>query len=129
MRPDNEEAKGTSASGASLGIGDALGRGHSVAEAGKALNAETITCHSCEREVPNGSIYCPHCCGEDGREGAIKRGGFVGGMLGLMAGGILAAVWSSIVGPERGTWGMVFGITMGSVVTGVLLGMIRQRKE
>lgn len=104
-------------------------RSNPVEAAGTALNAETITCESCEREVPNGSIYCPHCCGDDGREGAIKRGGFVGGMLGLMAGGVAAAVWSSIVGPERGTWGMVFGITMGSVVTGALLGMIRQRKE
>ena len=104
-------------------------RSDSVDEAGKALNAQTITCESCEREVPNGSIYCPYCCGEDGREGAIKRGGFVGGILGLMAGGVAAAVWFSAVGPERGTWGMVFGITMGCVVTGALLGMIRQRKE
>lgn len=104
-------------------------RNRPIADAGKALDATTITCESCEREVPNGSIYCPYCCGEDGREGAIKRGGFVGGIFGLMAGGIVAAIWSSIVGPERGTWGMVLGITMGSVVTGVLLGMIRQRKE
>ena len=93
-----------------------------------ALSAQTITCGNCEREVANGSIYCPHCCGDDGREGAIKRGGFVGGVIGLMAGAVIAAFWFSFVGPERGTWGMVFGITMTGVVSGLMLGMIRQRK-
>jgi hypothetical protein len=100
-----------------------------VAEIGKALTVETVVCQSCEQAVPNGAIYCPYCCGEDGREGAIKRGAFVGGVIGLMVGGVVAAIWSSIVGPERGTWGMVFGVTIGFVVTGLMLGMIRKRKE
>lgn len=89
----------------------------------------TVVCGSCGHEVPNGAIYCPRCCGEDGQLGAVKRGGFIGGVLGMMAGGIVAAIWSSIVGPERGTWGMVFGITLGAAVTGLMLGMIRQRKK
>ena len=104
-------------------------RSKPVEAAGKALSAQTIICESCERELPHDSIYCPYCCGEDGRQGAIKRGGFVGGIFGLMAGGVGAAVWSSIVGPEQAGWGMVLGITMGTVVAGALLGMIRQRKE
>lgn len=90
--------------------------------------ADTVVCAGCEREVPNGSIYCPYCCGEDGQLGAVKRGGFIGGVMGMIAGGLIAAFWSSIVGPERGTWGMVFGITLGGAVTGLILGMVRQRK-
>ncbi len=100
-----------------------------AAEAPTAANVMTVICEGCEREVPNGAIYCPHCCGEDGREGAVKRGGFVGGVMGMIGGALIAAFWSSYVGPERGTWGMVFGITFGSMVTGVILGMVRQRKE
>jgi hypothetical protein len=46
-----------------------------------------------------------------------------------MGGGIVAAVWSSIVGPERGSWGMVLGIALGGVLAGVVLGMIRRRKQ
>ncbi len=90
--------------------------------------ADTVVCAGCEREVPDGSIYCPYCCGEDGQLGAVKRGGFIGGVMGMIAGGLIAAFWSSIVGPERGTWGMVFGITLGGAVTGLILGMVRQRK-
>lgn len=90
---------------------------------------ETVTCGSCLQSVPNGAIYCPRCCGEDGQLGAIKRGGFVGAVVGLMAGGIVAAIWTAIAGPERGTYGMVFGIALGSAVTGLMLGMIRQRKK
>ena len=90
---------------------------------------QTVVCGSCQQAVPNGAIYCPRCCGEDGQLGAVKRGGFVGAVIGLMAGGIVAAVWTAIVGPERGTYGMVFGIALGSAVTGLMLGMIRQRKK
>ncbi len=100
----------------------------SVNSAVKAADVQTVICDGCEREVPNGSIYCPHCCGEDGRLGAVKRGGFIGGVMGMMAGGLIAAFWFSIVGPERGTWGMVLGITLGCATTGLILGMVRQRK-
>ena len=90
--------------------------------------ARTIVCASCERELPGDSLYCPYCCGEDGQLGAVKRGAFIGGVLGLMAGGLVAALWSSIVGPERATWGMVFGIALCCAVGGLLLGMMRKRK-
>jgi hypothetical protein len=98
-------------------------------DADKAVAPPTVTCESCEREVPKDAAFCPYCCGEDGQLGAVKRGAFVGGILGLMGGGIGAAVWSSIVGPERGSWGVVLGIALGGVLAGVVLGMIRRRKQ
>ncbi|MDA0190381.1 MAG: hypothetical protein OSW77_08655 [Proteobacteria bacterium] len=88
----------------------------------------TVTCDNCGGAVPNGAIYCPHCCGADGRDGAVLRGAFVGAVIGTMAGGLLAALWYSLVGPERGSWGMVLGVTVGCATTGLMLGMIRQRK-
>jgi len=94
-----------------------------------AVAPPTVTCESCEREVPKDAAFCPYCCGEDGQLGAVKRGAFVGGILGLMAGGIGAAVWSSIADPERGNWSMVLGITLGCVIAGVVLGMIRRYKK
>ncbi|WP_300453355.1 hypothetical protein [Accumulibacter sp.] len=89
--------------------------------------AETIICPSCERQVAAGSLYCPYCCGEDGRRGATKRGAFVGGVFGLLAGGLLTALWSSVVGPEKATWGVVFAITIGGGVFGMVVGAISNR--
>jgi len=120
MRPEGGKPSGLSAPGVRP---DDAGNG-----ADQPAAPQTVICRSCEREVPNGAIYCPYCCGEDGQLGAIKRGAYVGSILGLMAGGVIAAIWFSIVGPERGTWGMVLGITLGSVITGLMLGMIRKRK-
>lgn len=91
-------------------------------------DAKTIVCESCEREVPADSLHCPHCCGEDGQLGALRRGAFTGGILGLMAGGVSAAVLLSIFGPEYNTWSMVSGIVLGFVIAGAVLGMISHRK-
>jgi hypothetical protein len=88
-----------------------------------------IFCRSCEQLVPAGSLYCPHCCGEDGRRGAIKRGAFIGGVFGLLAGGLAAAVWSTIVGPEQATGELVATITLAFAAIGVVSGAIHNRKE
>jgi len=93
----------------------------------KDLVPKVVVCPGCEREVPHGATYCPYCCGKDGRGGALRRGGFIGGIGGLMLGGVLAAIWSSVVGPERATWGLTFGIVVASVVAGMLWGMLRRR--
>jgi hypothetical protein len=77
-----------------------------------------IFCRSCEQLVPGGSLYCPHCCGEDGRRGAFRRGAFIGGVFGLLAGGLSAAVWSSIVGPEQATGELVLAITLACAAMG-----------
>lgn len=89
---------------------------------------EVMVCPSCEQEVPKGSLYCPYCCGADGRRGATKRGAFVGGVFGLLAGGLLTAVWSSVVGPEEATWGPVLSITLAATAAGMVVGAIGNRK-
>jgi len=89
----------------------------------------TIVCPSCEREVPADASHCPYCCGDDGRRGAIKRGAFVGGVFGLLAGGLLAALWSSIVGPEQANGEVVVAMTLACATCGALLGAMRNRKE
>lgn len=91
--------------------------------------SEMIFCRSCEQLVPAGSLYCPHCCGVDGRRGAIKRGAFIGGVFGLLAGGLAAAVWSTIVGPEQATGELVVAITLACAAIGVVFGAIYNRKE
>ncbi len=90
---------------------------------------EMIFCRSCEQFVPGGSLYCPHCCGEDGRRGAIRRGAFIGGVFGLLTGGLSAAVLSSVVGPEQATGESVLVLTLACAAMGIVLGAIRSRKE
>ncbi len=89
----------------------------------------TIVCPSCEREVPGDAAHCPYCCGDDGRRGAIKRGAFVGAVFGLLTGGLLAALWSSIVGPEQANGEVVVAMTLACATCGALLGAMRNRKE
>ncbi len=91
--------------------------------------SEMIFCRSCEQLVPAGSLYCPHCCGEDGRRGAIRRGAFIGGVFGLLAGGLAAAVWSTLVGPEQASGELVVTITLACATIGVVFGAIHNRKE
>lgn len=91
--------------------------------------SEMIFCRSCEQLVPAGSLYCPHCCGKDGRRGALRRGAFIGGVFGLLAGGLAAAVWFTIVGPEQATGEPVVTITLACAAIGVVLGAIHNRKE
>ncbi|MCP5249690.1 MAG: hypothetical protein H6942_14335 [Candidatus Accumulibacter sp.] len=88
----------------------------------------TIVCGSCARELPGDSPYCPYCCGEDGRRGASGRGAFLGGLFGVLAGGLITAVWSSAVGPEQTAWRSVLAIIGGCVTVGVIVGVIRSRK-
>lgn len=90
---------------------------------------ETVTCSGCGGAVPNGSIYCPHCCGEDSKMTAVKGGALRGAVLGVIGGLLFAALWFAWVGMERGTWGMVFGFTVAGGTTGLMLGMVRQRKK
>jgi hypothetical protein len=95
----------------------------------KALDASTRMCENCERAVPADSLHCPHCCGDDGQLGAVKRGAFTGGILGLMAGGVGTAILLAIIGPEYNTWGIVSGIMLGFVVVGAVMGIMSHRKE
>jgi len=91
------------------------------------LVPKVVVCPGCEREVPSGAVYCPYCCGRDGRGGARRRGAFIGAIGGLMIGGVAAAIWSSIVGPERATWGVTFAVVLAWMASGMVWGMLRQR--
>lgn len=88
-----------------------------------------IVCPSCEREVPGTALYCPYCCGDDGRSGAMTRGAFIGGIFGLLAGGLAAAFWSSLVGPEQATWWPVLAIALGGGGGGMIIGALSNRRS
>ena len=92
-------------------------------------DAETIVCPSCEQAVPRGAPYCPYCCGEDGRRGVTKRGAFIGGVFGLLAGGLSSAVWSSLVGVEQATGKLVLAITLACAAVGAIVGAILSRRQ
>ncbi len=90
---------------------------------------EMIVCGSCERLLPGDSRYCPFCCGADGRRGETGRGAFLGALFGLVSGSLVVAAWSSVVGPERTGWNMVLVILLAFITTGVVVGVIRSRKD
>lgn len=88
----------------------------------------TIVCPNCRNEVQNGAIYCPHCCGGDAQQ-VMLRAAIIGALAGAVAGALLAWLGYSIVGLERGTWGMAFGVIVTCATTGLMLAMVRQRKR
>jgi len=89
----------------------------------------TVTCSGCGREVPNGVIYCPHCCGADGRQAAIVRGALLGAAFGALVGCLLAGLWYLLLGFERATWGRSFGVLVACATTGALWGMLRRGRR
>ena len=91
-------------------------------------SSKTRVCPSCERLLPVGSPYCPHCCGDDGRRGAIGRGAMFGCDFGFLAGGLASAAWSSFVGPEQAGWTAVMTTTFTCAVVGMVVGMVVSRK-
>ncbi len=88
-----------------------------------------LICQSCERPVSADAAHCPHCCGHDGQLGEGKRRAVIGSIVGLMAGGIAAAVYSSFAGPERTSAEVVFGIALGAALTGLVLGILNKPKN
>ncbi|MEF8698190.1 MAG: hypothetical protein V5B33_02505 [Candidatus Accumulibacter sp. UW20] len=86
-------------------------------------------CPGCERLLAVESLYCPDCCGEDGRRGATARGAMFGWLFGFLAGGLASAAWSSFVGPEQVGWAPVLTVTLGAGAVGMIVGMIVNRKR
>jgi hypothetical protein len=82
-----------------------------------------LACPNCAQLVAVGSPYCPHCCGADGRRGALVRGGLLGWIFGFLTGGLASAAWSSFVGPEQTTWTPVLMTTFGCAAAGIVIGM------
>jgi len=91
------------------------------------LRPDAPVCPACEQPIAPNAAYCPHCYGDDGRRGAVKRGAFVGGIFGLLGGGLLVAVWSPIVGPQQATWGSVLSIMAAAALAGIVVGALRSR--
>ena len=87
-----------------------------------------VVCPGCGREVPNGSIYCPHCCGESGRQAALSRAALKGALLGVLAGCLLAGAWTLVIGLDRATWGRALAVVLAGLATGLVLGMARHRR-
>lgn len=88
-----------------------------------------VKCARCGREVANGTVYCPHCCGAQGRQAALTRGALRGGLLGLLVGVLIAACWSAVLGPDRATWGRALAVVVTCFATGLMWGMIRQDRR
>ncbi|HRF04404.1 zinc ribbon domain-containing protein [Accumulibacter sp.] len=86
---------------------------------------EPIVCGSCQRILPGDSRYCPYCCGEDGRRGAMQGAIFLGAVLGVLAGGLLTAVWSSAIGAEQTRWSDVLATLATCITIGVAIGVFR----
>lgn len=57
------------------------------------------------------------------------RGALIGGLLGLLAGCVIAGLWTVILGPDRATWGRAFGVLVTCFTTGLMWGMIRQGRQ
>ena len=87
-----------------------------------------VVCPRCGRDVPNGSIYCPYCCGESGRQAALLRAALKGALLGLLAGCLLAGVWTAVIGLDRATWGRALAVVLAGLTTGLILAMARHRR-
>jgi hypothetical protein len=108
--------------------GPETGRSTGEPLAAGTASSETMVCPSCERLLPVGSLYCPHCCGHDGRRGAIGRGAMFGWVFGFLAGGLASAAWSSFVGPEQAGWTEVLTTTFSCAIVGMVVGMVVSRK-
>lgn len=87
-----------------------------------------VVCPGCGRDVPNGSIYCPYCCGESGRQSALLRAALKGALLGLLAGCLLAGAWTLVIGFDRATWGRALAVVLAGLTTGLVLAMARHRR-
>jgi hypothetical protein len=85
-----------------------------------------VKCARCGQEVANGTVYCPHCCGAQGRQAAIIRGAFRGALFGLLVGAVIAGCWSVFLGADRASWGRALAVVVTCLATGMMWGMIRQ---
>ncbi|MBO3702076.1 MAG: hypothetical protein J5W83_05985 [Candidatus Accumulibacter sp.] len=50
-------------------------------------------------------------------------------MLGVLAGGLITAVWSSVVGTEQTRWSHVLATLATCIIVGVVIGVVRTRKR
>ena len=87
-----------------------------------------VVCPGCGRDVPNGSIYCPYCCSESGRQSALLRAALKGALFGAFVGCLLAVAWTLAIGLDRATWGRAFAVVVAVLTTGLILAMVRHRR-
>ena len=85
-----------------------------------------MNCPRCDQPlVDRRADLCPDCL--EARQKAMVRGARQGGLAGLLLGLLLAGLVLGIYGPERGIKAIAFGLTSAFAITGLLLGMLRQR--
>ena len=89
-----------------------------------------MQCAKCGQKVPADAIYCPHCTGErKTTDREVIRGGIRGGAIGLFL-GLLPALWLLFdFGAERGIKAIAFIVPAVSFTTGLIIGLVKAKRE
>lgn len=87
-----------------------------------------MKCGKCGQEVPEGATYCPFCTAGGG-EREVIMGGVKGGLIGLLIGLVPALLVLYLYGPVRGIKAIAFAVPIGTFTTGLILGMVRAKRN
>ena len=85
-----------------------------------------MQCAKCGLEVPADAIYCPHCTGDrKTTDAAVINGGVKGAAIGLALVTVLLANYDL----ERGIKAIVLALPIGTLATGLIIGLVRAKRE
>ena len=89
-----------------------------------------MPCAKCGQSVPEDAIYCPHCVARRPvSERQVINAGLKGGTLGLAFGLVLLTVLLVNAEPERGLKGLLLAIPLATFATGLIIGLVRGRRD
>ncbi len=89
-----------------------------------------MNCAKCGQDVPENVVYCPHCTGErKATEAQVINGGVKGGAIGLALGLVLVTVLLVNYDLERGIKAIVLALPLGTFTTGLILGLVRAKRD